>query len=257
VCSSDLAERKGADELVMKALELDPELRLAHATLGLWAMQYDWDWQRAERELRLAIAGAPNSVAEAYYAFLLIFHNRFREADEHIQRMQDFDSISTASRMNLGTMRFLEGRFEQVREVAQPVATAYPKMLAPQQLIAGAYTAEGHPELALPILRELEPRFPPIQLYEAMAYAKAGQRDKALELMRPYEEKYPNPGVPLQWFALAYGAMNDESNTVKWLERSADRHEFQALNLAVNPTFASMRNSPGFRALEKRMGLVQ
>ena len=97
-------------------------------------------------------------------------------------------------------------------------------------------------------------RFPPIQKYEAMAYAKAGQREKALELMHPYEEKYPNPGVALQWFALAYGSMGDEPNTVKWLERSADVHEFQALNMAVNPTFASMRNSPGFRRAGKAHG---
>ena len=33
------------------------------------------------------------------------------------------------------------------------------------------------------------------------------------------------------------------------------RREFQALNLAVNPTFATMRNTPGFHALKKRIGL--
>ena len=44
-------------------------------------------------------------------------------------------------------------------------------------------------------------------------------------------------------------------NTVKWLERSADRHEFQALNLAVHPAYANLRNSPGFLALKKRIGL--
>jgi len=82
-------------------------------------------------------------------------------------------------------------------------------------------------------------------------------RDEALALLRPYEEKYPNSGISLQWFALAYALMGDEPNTMKWLERSADRHEWQALAIAVHPVFAPMRNSPGFRALEKRMGLSQ
>ena len=59
----------------------------------------------------------------------------------------------------------------------------------------------------------------------------------------------------MQWFALVYAFLGDEPNTVKWLERSADRHEWQALNVAVHPAYASMRNSPGFRALMKRMGL--
>ena len=48
---------------------------------------------------------------------------------------------------------------------------------------------------------------------------------------------------------------NRTRDAVKWLERSADAREWQALNLAVHPAFASMRKTPEFRALEKRMGL--
>ena len=88
------------------------------------------------------------------------------------------------------------------------------------------------------------------------SHARAGRRDEALRLLRPFEEKYPNTGAALQWFALTYAFLGDEPNTVKWLERSANRHEWQALNLAVHLAYAPMRNSPAFRALEKRMGLL-
>jgi hypothetical protein len=57
------------------------------------------------------------------------------------------------------------------------------------------------------------------------------------------------------WIGSVYAFMSDESNAVKWLGRSADRHEYQILSIGVNPTFATVRNSPGFRALEKRIGL--
>jgi hypothetical protein len=93
-------------------------------------------------------------------------------------------------------------------------------------------------------------------MLEAMALGRAGQREEALRLLRPFEEKYPNSGVALEWFALAYAYMGDQANTVKWLTRSADRHEWQALNLAVHPAYAGMRNLPAFRALEQRMGLL-
>jgi hypothetical protein len=59
------------------------------------------------------------------------------------------------------------------------------------------------------------------------------------------------------WFAWVYGYLGDEPNAVKWLERSADLREFLALSLAVHPAFASMRNSSGFQALKKRMGLAR
>ena len=47
-------------------------------------MAYDWDWQGAERELRVALRQGPNAFAEYTYGLLLSYHGRFREADEHM-----------------------------------------------------------------------------------------------------------------------------------------------------------------------------
>jgi predicted Zn-dependent protease len=169
--------------------------------------------------------------------------------------MLDLDPFSTATMNNFALARNLEGHFAEARETAQKMAAQSPLMIAPQQVIGGTYIEEGRPELALPIFRELKQRFPQAQLFEAMACARAGQREEALRLIHPYEEEYPNSGVSMQWFALVYALLGDEPNTVKWLQRSADRHEWQALNLAVHPVYAPMENSPGFRALKKRLGL--
>jgi serine/threonine protein kinase/TolB-like protein/Flp pilus assembly protein TadD len=251
------AERKSAEQLFRKALELDPDLPSAHAMLATLAMQYDWDWDGAEREFRLAVAGPSSAGAESFYAFLLVFRGRFDEADRHVQRMVDLDPFSTSTMNNLAVARNLEGRFAEAREISQKMAAQYPAMIAPQQAIGGTYIEEGHPELAFPIFAQLKQRYPQAQLFEAMAFAAAGQREEALTEIRPYEEKYPNSGVSMAWFALVYALMGDEPDTVKWLQRSADMHEWQALNLAVNPVYARMRNSSGFRALKKRMGLDQ
>jgi tetratricopeptide (TPR) repeat protein len=43
-----------------RALELDETLAEAHASLGLIAMNYDWDWPTAEKEFRRAIELNPN-----------------------------------------------------------------------------------------------------------------------------------------------------------------------------------------------------
>jgi tetratricopeptide (TPR) repeat protein len=249
------AERKSVEQLFHKALELDPGLTDAHAMLAALAMQYDWDWGRAERELQLAAAGPASATAETYYAFLLIFRGRFSEAEPHIQRALDRDAFSTSTRMNVALDRNLEGRFATSREIYRQVAAEYPKMIAPRGMIGLTYIEEGHPELVFPILQQLKQRFPQTQVFEAMAHSRAGRREEALRLIAPFEEKYPEPGVAMQWIALVYAFMGDEPNTVKWLERSADRHEFQALNLAVHPVYAPMRNSAGFRALKRRMGL--
>jgi TolB-like protein/Flp pilus assembly protein TadD len=249
------AERKTAERLCRKALELDPDLPTAHAVLGILAIQYEWDWGAAEREFQTAMAGPPNSNAEGQYSFSLIFRGRFAEADQHIRRMLDLDPFSAATLNNLALCRYYEGRFAESREIAERLVRQSPELITPPLIIGMTYIREGHPELALSEFRQVTQRFPQSQIFEAIAYAAAGNREEARRLARPYEDKYPNAGIPLQWIAMAYAALDDEPNTVKWLNRAADRHEFLVLNLAVDPGYAKMRNSAGFVALTKRMGL--
>src|SRR6202008_2285528 len=58
-----------AKAAIEKAIEVDPSLGEAHATLALMAGNYDFDWDKEERELRSAIQMAPNYVtAHHWYA---------------------------------------------------------------------------------------------------------------------------------------------------------------------------------------------
>jgi TolB-like protein len=63
------AERQSAEQLFRTALDLDPNLPTAHAMLAAFAMQYDWDWGRAEQQLRLALTGPPNPNPEILRIF--------------------------------------------------------------------------------------------------------------------------------------------------------------------------------------------
>ena len=248
-------ELKDVEKLLLKALEFEPDLPQAHSILAVLAMQYDLDWGRAERELELAASGAPSAGVDRDYGFFLLYHGRFADADRHFARMEDLDPFSAQTQSNLSLARMLEGRFSEAREIAQRAASATPGMLWTQQIIGLAYVEEGRPELALPIFRELEKRFSPAKVCEAMALAKAGRRSEALQSIRPFEGNYLHSGISAEWLALVYAFLGDEPNTLKWLSRSADLHETQVLSLAVDPAFARMRNSPGFLALETRIGL--
>src|ERR1019366_3362862 len=119
----------------------------------------------------------------------------------------------------------LEGRFDECRALAEKLAANSPRMFAAKTLISGCDIAAGRTDQALQEIREWKADFAGAQMFEAMAQAQAGHKEEALRLIRPFEEKYPNPGVGLQWFALVYALMGDEQNTMKWLERSADQHQ--------------------------------
>jgi tetratricopeptide (TPR) repeat protein len=248
-------ERQSAEQLYRKALDLDPTLPGPRAMLAAIAMQYDWDWNRAERELRVALSNGASSDAEVYYAFLLVFQRRFQEAAPHLRRALDMDPFSPSVLLNIGLIMNYEGRFAESRGHFQNLGRISPGMVSIPLMIAFTYIEEGRPDLATPVLAELRPRFAGAQVEQAMALARAGHRAEALTMLRPFEEKYSTGAISMQWFALVYAFLGDQPNTLKWLERSADQREFQALNLAVHPAYAFMQASPGFEALKKRMGL--
>ncbi len=256
VSTRTATERKAAEQAYRKAEELGPDLPGPHASLASLAMQYDWDWQAAERELRLALAGPPNPSADTFYAYYLTFHGRFAEANTYLQRAQDLDPFGSTTLNNIAGIWFMQGRYAEAADLSKKMLVQAPSMLPPQVLIGFAFIGQGHPEQAVPYFQQMKGRYSPAELCEAMACARAGQHDQALRLARPFEEKFPNQGVPAQWFALFYACMGDQANTLKWLERSADLREWQALNLAINPVFRFMQHTSGFEALKKRMGLA-
>jgi TolB-like protein len=248
--------RRESAALFRKALALDPDLSDAHAGLANYAMQYDWNWAGAERELQAGMAaGEPGVAIHNSYAFYLVFRNRFAEADEHIRRSQELDPMGSVSVANRALCWNLQGRFAKSREEFQRMVQRSPNLIPERYMMALTYIEEGHVDQAQPILAELRQRTHVVWLFEAMAAARQGNRAEALRLIAPFEAKYPDTGVANQWFALVYGFLGDEANTVKWLERSADLHEWQVLNLAVHPAYASVRNAPAFRRLVKRIGM--
>ena len=72
---------KNSKECAQKSIEIDNNLSETHAVLGGIADWFEFDWEKAERELKLAIELNPNNaVAHQYYAEYLLNRGKFKEA---------------------------------------------------------------------------------------------------------------------------------------------------------------------------------
>jgi tetratricopeptide (TPR) repeat protein len=91
----DVAENsRKAEEMVTKALELDPNLAEAHATRGV-SLLARFDLHGAEEEFRRAIELKPSYVsAHQWYCQLLIAELRWDEAISHIEKAAELDPFS-------------------------------------------------------------------------------------------------------------------------------------------------------------------
>ncbi len=245
--------QQGRDQAVAmwrKALAIAPGLGSARVALAGFAIQYDWDWAGAERELRQVLENERNASAENAYSFLLLYKRRFAEAELHRRRSEELDPISVASVSNSALFWFQAGKFERSLEAAN-------RLGGPNQLIMQTqnFIAQGELNLAQTALQKADKRSSWVPFCKAMVEAASGHKQEALNLIRPIEATYPDLQVPRQWFALVYSQLGDEANTVKWLQRSADAREYMVLNLAVHPFYKNMEKSLGFISLKRRIGL--
>jgi hypothetical protein len=219
-------------------------------------MQYDWDWARAEREAQAALAAGPSARAELRYASILIFHGRFKEADEHLLRSQDIDPLAVNYMLTRGQFWILIRRPDKARIEIQKVLDRHPDIVQAQSAMSFLDLADGHPDLAEARIKKLEERESSVRVLEAVILAHEGRREEALQMIRADEDKYESGDVPMASFAMVYANIGDVKNTLKWLQRSADRHEWQVLSIAVNSTYDKMQNDPGFVALKRRIHLI-
>src|SRR5438477_381842 len=78
---------KLAEEKANKALEIDPQLGEAHATIGFVRTFWQWDFAEAERQFRLAFELSPNyATAHQWYAAYFIALGRVADAKHEMQR---------------------------------------------------------------------------------------------------------------------------------------------------------------------------
>lgn len=222
-----------AQELVVRALELNPSSSDAHTAQGNLAMQMDLDWSRAEAEFQQAIALNPSaSAAHFWYGFLLGVLQRFEEArDEYLKAIElaplwpqprlnlastyhslgDSDSAlssieglevsfreSPAVRATLAMFYARAGRVEQAIEAVEPLKGATD--LISRATRSGILAVVGRPEESRALMADFDaglfPEYAPGML-SAFLYAIWGEKEKALVLL----EKDFREGDKLLWNA--------------------------------------------------------
>ena len=105
-----------AKTAALKALELDPYLPEAHASLA-YVLAYDeWDWSGAERAYRRALALQPSG-ADVHHALsrLLAARGRIPEAIVEAERAHVLDPLSLVAHANIGVIAYFGRDYAEAR----------------------------------------------------------------------------------------------------------------------------------------------
>lgn len=94
-----------------------------------------------------------------------------------------------------------------------------------------------------------------LQIYLGAAYARSGEREKALEILKQLEmgkESSESGELPV-----LYVALGEREKAFASLEKAYAAHNAQLQFLKVESNFDSLRDDPRFQDLLRRVGLPQ
>ena len=243
-----------------RALEIDPTLAEAHTFLAYSLVIYDWNWTDAESSFKRAIELDPNNSSAhfRYGQIYLVPTGRLDEGLAEIKRGHDLEPLD----MNMGTTLawayFITGQKDKALEQARKTYDLEPSHPLGRWILCQLYTESGMYAEAIAIAEQWLQSDPTNQFAirdGGMAYAKAGRRDKAEEMISKFRDLAKTQYVPTCRIAAIYGALGEKDKAFAELDKSFEVRDWELFRFNVDTYWKSLRDDPRFAALVKRLNL--
>jgi tetratricopeptide (TPR) repeat protein len=247
-----------AKSAATRALEIDPSLAEAHASLAYAVFLHDWDWDKAERGYRRALELDPNyAMAHVWYGIFLAVLGRGDEAIAEADLAMTLDPLSLIIGAMRGWVLYLsgdiDGSIEQCQETLELDQSFYPAHM----IVARSYERAGMCEKAVQAA-EMAARLSqsPSMLPEvAYTYGACGEEKRALDVKKRIEEHFTDSYFLAINMSLVETGLGNTDEALTWLEKATDDRYPWMVQLRVEPRWALLREDPRFEVLAKRIGL--
>ena len=250
-----------AKELALRAVQLEPSLSEAHASLAWVKFWYDFDFAGAEREFERALELNPRyATAHGWFGYCLGLMGRYEEAYTECQRAIRLEPISSAIQYHLGSVYWFAHRYDQAIEHLEKALQFDPNFVWSLGFLAFAYECKGLYERAIASIQkgvELSPRSIPYLLALAEAHALAGQREKAKDILEEVEKLSKQHYVTPYFRARVHAALGELPEALDWLETAYRERASLMAFLKVDPQFDKIRHTPRFQELLQAMNFPE
>ena len=240
----------------LRAIELDPFLAEAHATLSAAAADYDWDWETQRVELEKALQLNPNSAQVHWaYADYLVRHQKYDEAIAEGQRALELDPVSSRAYMTSAFLYYFAHRYETSMAQMQR-SLDFPHSHEEIFFPLGDIDAEtGHFDKAIENFKQLGDA-PHALGHLGNAYARTGHRSEADHIIVELEDHLRKSGVGAYEIALVYAGLNEKDRAFEWLNKCISLHDKGLGYLLVDPLLAPLKDDPRYLQLARKVGIV-
>ncbi len=237
-----------------RAIELDETSAEGHTTLANLLCVDDLKFAESEKEFKRAIELNPN-YATARHWFgnsLLVSLGRFDDAVREGKRAVELDPLSLIINADLGSTLVLARRYDEAIEQLRRTIALDSNFSYAHWNLGLALDLKGDLTAALveyEKARALDAS-PDVLGLLGRAYAEAGRKEQALEILRELNETAQHHFVRAYLFALISIGLGEKSTAIQYLEQSYQHHENLDLSwVKVDPLLDPLRGDPRFEAL--------
>jgi TolB-like protein/AraC-like DNA-binding protein len=239
----------------LKALSIDKNLAEAHATLGAIATYFDYDWETAEKELKLAMTLNPQ-YHRAYHLYAQYLTVIGKEEEAHLYHNKALEYNPNDRNLNWYNYYLYsrEGNYDKELEWGEKILFIDGNEKEYFRRNFYAYLRQDNIAKIIEEFKNLQSKISPGVTPEMIdsIYTEKGKDGfirfiieselKKMELF-PYE------------IAAFYSVINEKDSAVIYLERSFDSGDGGLVRALGEKDFDNLRSEPGFKKLIRKTNL--
>jgi serine/threonine protein kinase/tetratricopeptide (TPR) repeat protein len=213
-----------ARQAAEKAVELDPALAEAHASLGAIFQMFDWDYPRAEGEFRRATElnpAYPN--ARMWYSELLYNIGRYDDSIAEARKAVEVAPFNSVVRYMLGSSLWFAGHLPEAEREFNKLLELDPNFGLVHHGLAEVYVSQEKMDQAVSEMEKTVQFYPESSYYRGIlgyTLAKAGRTAEARKILADLTEQAKTKYVSWLGIAYVYAGLGERD------------HSFAALDLA-------------------------
>jgi tetratricopeptide (TPR) repeat protein len=247
--------RAAIERASARALGLDDQMGDALIAHGMMRFLLDWDFTKADAELRRGMERNPTTLAQAFYVFFPWETGRFEEASAIGKHIIELEPTTAQWHSDMGWNRWSAGDTVAGRAYARQAIQLDSTFGEPYFILAMMDADEGNApaarQAAARTIALTGPEYPFNQMVDAYVKAKTGDAAVARRVLREMEK---TPRLAQQ--ALVLAALGERDSMYVMFERAIEAKDPDTIwFLNAIPSLRPMRREPRYQQLLVRMGM--
>lgn len=246
----DLAKAEAA---AFQALKLDTAMAEVHTALGEVYLYKLWEFDKAEEHLLRAIELNPNlAMAHYHYSWALYLWDRMEEAIYEHKLAQKYDPFNPLQTAWLGALYCYDGQYEKAISTALESFEIQKDYVVGYYVLGATYLKMGRTDEAIEAHQKLAELIPFWSWQLGHTYALAGRYEEAEKILDELEEL---PVIPFtaQGRLILNAALGRMDEAFKWIDY--EPHHAWLAWIAVMPEAENLRKDPRYQDFLERLNL--